>query len=192
MGLFAWCRRRFSRARQFCTPSDRDYHCHMPHPPWELPGREWRPAATPAPAPAPARPQIPERSSSRQCRAQYTNIPVTTPVQLKCSSSAQRTRVARLGGMYLNPAGEPWVRSPPPKTPLPPRPDTPSTLRPPSNSNLSLAGKQRATLRASPTTSCSVPFCSTQKYRQPTTPGQTASRHSFAQCASPNQERHHV
>lgn len=42
----------------------------------------------------------------------------------------KRTRARRHGGIYLNPAGEPWVSVPPPRIPLPPTPPVP----PPSSS----------------------------------------------------------
>ncbi|KAK0651594.1 hypothetical protein B0T16DRAFT_82847 [Cercophora newfieldiana] len=55
----------------------------------------------------------------------------------------RQARVTRLGaylnpGGYLNPAGEPWVKVPPPKIPLPARPNTPASPRSPSSSQLNL------------------------------------------------------
>ncbi|KAK4455753.1 hypothetical protein QBC34DRAFT_74672 [Podospora aff. communis PSN243] len=85
---------------------------------------------------------------------QPSHAPRTHPT--KCLVPPRQTHITRLGEYlnsrgYLNPAGEPWVSVPPPKIPLPERPNTPASLRSRSSSQLNLrsASSSRHNLRSS-------------------------------------------
>ena len=133
VGIIAVCRHRHGRTRGGPHVPDEEHRTTTPVcPPWEPFGLQ----------PPPTGPE------TQGIRTEDDLFPHSLPTIPKCTVLAQHTGETR-PGEYMNPAGEPWVKVPPPKIPLPPRPNTPGTLRSASTSRLCLARDQHFIPRSS-------------------------------------------